>query len=68
MLESKVVKEGQLGDPVKVAQDGYEALMRGDDMVVSGFMNKLNVAMSNMLPDNTVAAQMHKKQEPAAKK
>ena len=68
MEASKVVQEGKLDDPVKVAQDGYEALMRGDDMVVSGFKNKMNVAMSNMLPDEMVAENMHKKQAPVNKK
>jgi short-subunit dehydrogenase len=64
MTESKAVKEGKLADPAKVAKDGYEALMSGDDMVVSGFMNKLMVAMGNIMPDKTVAAQVYKQQKP----
>src|ERR1044072_2677664 len=68
MEDSKVVQEGKLDDPVKVAKDGYEALMRGDDMVISGFKNKMNVAMSNMLPDDVVAENMHKKQAPKNEK
>ncbi len=68
MLESKVVQEGKLDDPVKVAKDGFDALMRGDDKAVSGFKNKLQVAMSNVTPDDTVAKQMLKQQEPVNKK
>ena len=34
----------------------------GDDMVVSGLMNKINIAMSNVLPDHMVANTMKKKQ------
>lgn len=68
MQESKIVQEGELDDPVKVAKDGFEALMRGDHMVVSGFKNKMNVAMSNMLPDDVVAENMHKKQAPTNEK
>lgn len=64
MTESKAVKEGKLADPAKVAKDGYKALMSGDDMVVSGFMNKMMVAMGNVLPDKVVAAQVHKQQKP----
>ncbi|WP_118975932.1 SDR family NAD(P)-dependent oxidoreductase [Taibaiella koreensis] len=64
MLESKVVQEGKLADPAQVAKDGYEALMNGDDMVVSGFMNKLTIALSALLPDSVKAGQMHKQQEP----
>jgi short-subunit dehydrogenase len=68
MQEAKMVAEGELDDPVKVAKDGYEALMRGDHMVISGFKNKMNVAMSNMLPDDVVAENMHKKQAPTNEK
>ncbi|OQP56137.1 SDR family NAD(P)-dependent oxidoreductase [Niastella populi] len=68
MEASKIVQEGKLDDPVKVAKDGYEALMRGDDMVISGFKNKVNVAMSNMMPDSAAADNMNKKQAPANEK
>lgn len=64
MLDSKVVQEGDLGDPADVAKDGYEALMAGKDMVVSGFKNKVQVAVSNIIPDNIVANNMRKTQEP----
>ncbi len=68
MHDSKVVKEGKLGDATKVAQDGYDALMRGDDMIISGFKNKVQVAMSNVLPDKVVAENMHKQQAPVGDK
>jgi len=68
MLSSKIVQEGQLADPADVAKDGYEALMAGKDMVISGFMNKVNVAMSNVMPDSAAAANMHQKQAPVSKK
>lgn len=64
MTEAKNVKEGSLADPADVAKDGYEALMKGDDMVVSGFKNKVQVAMSNMAPDSMVAGMVHKQQAP----
>jgi short-subunit dehydrogenase len=65
MLDAKNVQSGDLADPAKVAKDGYEALMKGDDMVVSGFKNKMQVKMSNMVPDSKLADQVHKQQEPA---
>jgi short-subunit dehydrogenase len=68
MLDAKNVKEGKLADPAKVAKDGYEALMSGDDMVVSGFMNKIMVGISKVLPDKMAAAKVHKQQEPVRKK
>ncbi|MBS1664577.1 MAG: SDR family oxidoreductase [Bacteroidetes bacterium] len=68
MEQSKVVQAGQLADPAEVAKDGYNALMSGDDMVVSGFKNKVQVGMSNILPDSTVADRLKKQQEPVDKK
>lgn len=68
MLESKVVQDkDKLADPADVAKDGYEALMNGDDKVISGFKNKATVAMSNMMPDSTAADMMKKQQEPVTK-
>ena len=64
MMEAKNVQEGKLGDPEKVAKDGYDALMRGDDMVVSGLNNKIQVAMSSVLPDSVVAEKVHQQQAP----
>jgi short-subunit dehydrogenase len=65
MLESKVVKEEKLANPADVALSGYRALMDGDDMVVSGFKNKVQVAISNVTPDSTLADKMKEKQAPA---
>ncbi|HEX6225371.1 MAG TPA: SDR family oxidoreductase [Chryseolinea sp.] len=68
MTESKIVKEGKLYDAADVARDGYEALMSGDDMVVSGLKNKLQVAMSSVTPDAKLADKMKEKQEPVGKR
>lgn len=68
MNESRIVQEGKMADPADVAKDGYEAMMKGEDKVISGFKNKAQVAMSNMMPDDVVAAQMHKQQAPTAHK
>ena len=64
MLNAKNVAEGDLADAAEVAKDGYKALMKGDDMVISGFKNKVQVAMSNIMPDSMVAANVHKQQAP----
>lgn len=64
MEESKIVQEGKLYDPADVAKDGYEALKKGEDMVVSGFMNKVQVAMSNVTSDEKLADKMKKQQAP----
>ena len=64
MERAKIVAEGPKADPAKVAQDGYDALLAGKDKVVSGFMNKVQAVIGNVLPDNVVAAIMHKQGEP----
>lgn len=68
MTDSKAVQDkDKMADPADVAKDGYDALMRGDDKVVSGFMNKVQVAMSNITPEAAVAEQVKKQQEPIDK-
>lgn len=65
MLDSKAVQDKDaMSDPADVAKDGYEALMAGKDKVISGMKNKLQVGMSNVLPDSTVAHQTYEQQKP----
>jgi short-subunit dehydrogenase len=65
MLDSKLLQDpDNLADPAQVAKDGYEALMAGKDMVVSGFKNKIQVMMNNITPDEMSAASLAKQQEP----
>lgn len=63
MQESRIL-DTKLSDPAKVAKDGYQALMKGDDKIVSGLKNKIMVGSSNIMPDTVVAAQMDKLQQP----
>jgi len=65
MQDSKIVQDKEaLADPADVAKDGYEALMAGDDRVISGFKNKIQVDMSNLMPDSAVAHTMYEQQKP----
>lgn len=64
MEQSKLVAEGSKADPADVAKDGYEALLAGKDKIVSGFKNKVQVAISNVIPDDLVAANMHQQGKP----
>ncbi len=64
MENSKIVKEGKLYNAEDVARDGYKALMSGDDMIVSGLKNKIQVAMGNVTPDSMLANKMKKQQAP----
>jgi short-subunit dehydrogenase len=65
MLDSKIAQDkSAMADPADVAKDGYEALMEGKDMVISGFKNKVGVMMNNITPDEKNAEKMAKQQEP----
>ncbi len=48
-------------NPAKVARQGYEALMAGDDHVVAGsFKNKVQAVAAKVMPD-TAKAEMHRR-------
>jgi short-subunit dehydrogenase len=65
MNESKALQDESVkANPADVAKDGYEALMAGDDRVISGFKNKMEVNISNLMPDSAVAHNMHEQQKP----
>ncbi len=68
MLEATVVQEDKLADAAGVAEDGYKALMAGEDRIISGMMNKVNTTMSNVMPDSVAAAQAYKDNKPAEHK
>lgn len=69
MQDSKIVQDkSKLADPKEVAKDGYEALMSGKDMVISGLKNKLEVAINSITSDERAAEQTARKQEPATGK
>ena len=52
--------EGSLANPKDVAKDGYAALMNGEMRIISGITNKVQAMLSNITPDNLVAAGMRK--------
>ena len=61
------VGESKKADPVKVARDGWDAMMAGTGHIVSGWMNKAQVAAAGVVPQSTLAEQHRKMAEPVAK-
>jgi uncharacterized protein len=55
-------------DPADVARDGFEAMMKGEADVVSGWKNKLQTTMANVMPSGALAEQHRKKTEPGSAK
>ena len=60
MMDTKVGR-AEKDDPADVAENGFKAMMAGDSGVVSGWQNKLQVALAKVLPE-TMMAEQHAKQ------
>lgn len=63
MLDTKV-GAGKKDDPADVARIGFDAMMRGDGDIVSGWKNKLQTALANITPASLLAAQHGKMAAP----
>ena len=61
--ESKLVAGKTLAISRAVAQEGYDAMMAGKRLIVSGFSNKLVVQMPRLLPRRVVATIVRAVQE-----
>jgi uncharacterized protein len=66
-MEDTKVAVDKKSDPADVAREGFEALMKGKDHVVSAMAKeKLQVAMGNVVPDKVLAEQHRKLTEPGS--
>jgi len=68
MLDTKVGADPNKMDPAEVARIGYDAMMNGEADVIAGLKNKMQVAMSKVLPAQAVAEQHRKMAEPGTAK
>jgi short-subunit dehydrogenase len=55
-------------DPADVARAGFDAMMRGDGDVVSGWKNKIQSAVANVTPAGVLASQHRKMAAPGTAK
>jgi len=67
MLDTKVGQD-QKDDPADVAKDGFDAMMRGDGDIVSGWKNKVQTTIANVTPSGVLAEQHRKMAEPGSGK
>jgi uncharacterized protein len=65
MLDTKVAQD-EKDDPADVAKDGFDAMMRGDGDVVSGWQNKIQTTIANVTPSGILAEQHRKMAEPGS--
>jgi uncharacterized protein len=59
MMDTKVGQQKK-DDAAAVAQAGFEAMMKGEGDVVSGWHNKLQSAIANITPSG-VLAELHRR-------
>ncbi|WP_207461404.1 SDR family NAD(P)-dependent oxidoreductase [Azospirillum sp. SYSU D00513] len=62
------VGQGKKDDPAMVARVGFEAMMKGEGDVVSGWKNKLQTTLANVTPSAILAEQHRKMAEPGSGK
>jgi len=67
MLDT-AVGTAEKDDPEEVANNGFNAMMKGEGDVVSGFKNKVQSAAANVTPAGVLASQHRKKAEPGTAK
>jgi uncharacterized protein len=60
MLDTKI-GTSKKDDPEEVARVGFEAVMRGDGDIVSGWHNKLQTVLANLMPSG-MQSEQHKKE------
>ena len=56
-LTDTAVGQAKKDDPADVAKQGFDAMMRGDGDVVTGWYNKLQTAIANVTPSGLLARQ-----------
>jgi uncharacterized protein len=60
------VGQGSKDNPADVAKTGFDAMMRGDGDIVSGWKNKLTTAIASVTPAGMLAEQHRKMAEPGS--
>ncbi|MEG3177148.1 SDR family NAD(P)-dependent oxidoreductase [Sphingomonas sp. RB3P16] len=64
MMDTSVGVNPNKSDPADVAKDGWDAVMSGKATIVSGWKNKVQVAMTGVVPPSMLAEQHRKMAEP----
>jgi len=67
-MEDTAVGQAKKDDPNKVAQDGWDAMMKGDARIISGWYNKVQVAGAGITPPSILAEAHRKIAEPGSGK
>jgi short-subunit dehydrogenase len=63
-MEDTPVAKSSKDDPADVAEQGFAAMMKGEADVVTGWRNKVQTTVANVLPSELLAKMHRKKAEP----
>lgn len=66
MLDTSVGASENKSDPADVARDGWDALMKGEAHIVSGWKNKIQATLAHVTPAAILAEQHRKMAEPGS--
>lgn len=66
MMDTDVGTSDSKSDPADVAQDGWDALMKGEAHIVSGWKNKVQATIAHVTPAAILAEQHRKMAEPGS--
>jgi uncharacterized protein len=66
LMDTAVGQDENKDDPADVAKAGFDAMMRGEGDVVSGWKNKIQTTMANVTPSGVLAEQHRKMTEPGS--
>jgi len=66
MLDTSVGASDTKSDPADVARDGWDALMKGEAHIVSGWKNKIQAAVAHVTPAAVLAEQHRRMAEPGS--
>ncbi|WP_428333821.1 SDR family NAD(P)-dependent oxidoreductase [Novosphingobium sp.] len=64
MLDTSVGAADNKSDPADVARDGWNALMKGEAHIVSGWKNKIQATVAHVTPASILAEEHRKMAEP----
>ncbi|MGY4497002.1 hypothetical protein ACVWYH_000929 [Bradyrhizobium sp. GM24.11] len=67
MMDTKVGAD-EKDDAAEIANNGFDAMIKGEGDVVSGLKNKIQSAVANVTPAGLLAAQHRKMAEPGTAK
>jgi short-subunit dehydrogenase len=67
MLDTNLAQQ-EKDDPSKVARDGFDAMMKGDSSIISGWKNKIQATVASITPTSILAEQSRKLAEPESEK